>query len=78
MALFKTDLDFWDCFERKITLSYNQRNTVGPAQTVPKEQSKVGLQCLQILYPMKGQIDLPNFKLEESIISLNQLMCPNI
>ena len=25
---FKTDLDLWDCFERKKTLSYNRRNTV--------------------------------------------------
>ena len=24
----KTDLDLWDCFGRKKTLSYNQRNTV--------------------------------------------------
>ena len=25
---YKTDLDFFDCFERKQTLSYNRRNTV--------------------------------------------------
>ena len=25
---YKTDLDLWDCFGRKKTLSYNQRNTV--------------------------------------------------
>ena len=25
---YKMDLDFWECFGRKQTLSYNQRNTV--------------------------------------------------
>ena len=33
---YKMDLDFWDCFGRKKTLSYNQRNTVITYKKFPK------------------------------------------
>ena len=38
------DLDFWDCFGRKKTLSYNQRNTVygGLFQTFSRIENEAG------------------------------------
>ena len=39
---YKMDLDFWDCFGRKISPTYNQRNTVPWAQ--PKTPKSPSLQ----------------------------------
>ena len=36
----KTELYFWDCFGRKKTLSYNQRNMVGHMKTGPELKLK--------------------------------------
>ena len=33
---YKMDIDFWECFERKKTQSYNGRNTVNEAGPVVK------------------------------------------
>ena len=37
---YKTDLDIWDCFGRKKTLSYNRRNRVIPMYNAFTEHHK--------------------------------------
>ena len=38
---YKMDLDLWDCFGQKKTLSYNQRNTVFTTfSLIPSEREK--------------------------------------
>ena len=48
---YKTDLDFWNCFGRKITPSYNRRNTVWHVKPVNSDEP-MHLHILMQVFPV--------------------------